>query len=85
MTFDCPTNLDCLSVDPADLRQWASTLRERHHELRVGHCTAYLLCCYAENLARSLILRAEGFIGSACSLEQKNAALYAKLPKKFQW
>ena len=83
--FEIPENLDCLSCDPDDLRQWASTLQLKRAELGVGVHTARLLVAYACNLALVMEYRLDDRIPEAMRLEAKNERIYRHIPTQFTW
>ena len=85
LQFQLPENLDNLSLDPEDLRQWASTLQLKRAELGVGVSTSRLLVAYACNVALAMEYRLDGRITEAQRLEYKNERIFARIPQKFQW
>jgi hypothetical protein len=68
--FDVP-NLDCLSVDAADMRAAATVL--------------HLLGWYAECLAREMELNAAGHVQEAASWARQMDETYDLLPRWARW
>lgn len=81
-----PENLDCYTVDPQDLYDWADTLLSVHLHYGVGKSSARLLAQYARNLARSMECRLGlGSLREASMLERKNHNIYRRIPQKYRW
>lgn len=75
-------NLDCYSLDPEDLRQFAHNLES---EGAIGKKSKKLLIAYALNLAQSMTHRYKGELMQAGYLDAKNQDIYNQLPKKYRW
>lgn len=68
--FEAP-NLDCLSIDPADLLTAAQVLHD--------------LGDYAHNKADAMRQRLDGNIGAAVTHERLCDIIYKKLPRWARW
>jgi hypothetical protein len=66
-----PINLDCFSVDPADLRQLAEVYGR--------------LAAYADQKAHAMELRSKGDMEAALSFERACDATYQRLPAWARW
>ena len=85
-------NLDCMTLEPAELREWARAVlddpeaaAERWGAGRGAAPVALALAVYAQRKAAAVSMRLAGEIAGAVAHERAIDATYANLPAWARW